>query len=141
MTDSTKIEIMNISEVSRNGRIYPRHEIEKAMKEAHWSLPVTLGETWEDGSSPTTVNMEQVAGWASGLALEGDVLIAHMKLYDTLAGNIVNELVKETTGLTFKSRGVGKVTRTVNGDHVVSDFKLISIDVSLPSDEQDNNVT
>lgn len=121
---------------NQNGRVYPRHILEREVNEYHKEFVEqrrALGEL--DHPSDTVVNLRNVCINVVEMSWKGDELVGIVEVLSTPAGNIVKELMKNNIRLGISSRGVGSVTSSSQGtDQVEDDYKLICFDVvSNPS--------
>lgn len=107
---------------NRNGRIYPQDVVKQAMDEFSKRLPV-LGEF--EQSQSLTINMDRISHTIEEVYMEGDDMMACIKVLDTPMGNILNQLRSAGVEVFPQSRGSGRVDE--NG--VVLDFSISTIDV------------
>lgn len=129
MTNQTEVLVEILDIPNRNGRIYPKTEIEKSLKAFKEKLPVVgqLGYS-DDPSTYTEINLSRVSHVVNDVRIEDDKLIATVKILTTPSGRIAEQLIRseETRpSLGFGMRGTG----IVDTNNKVTDFNLISIDL------------
>lgn len=114
-----------------NRRVYPKHEIERAVNQANTQLGQgysIMGEL----QHPNTmiVNLDRVSHIITELRLEGSNAYGKMKIVDTPCGMIAKALLDGGAKLGVSSRGTGNLSES----GIVSNFVFSTIDiVSVPS--------
>ena len=113
-----------------NSRIYPRDEIERAVK--------YVNECIEEGRSicgelnhpnDLSINLERVSHVITEMWMEGDNAMGKAKLLNTPMGNILKTLMESGVKVGVSSRGSGEVM-----EGVVKDFQFVTVDaVATPS--------
>lgn len=123
-----------------NGRIYPRYEIENAVKslqeqiQKHGSV---LGEL--DHPDTLVINVDKVSHCIDEIRMEGNNGIGKMKILSKVPrGKIVEGLLEEGIPLGVSSRGSGNVDEYTSK---VSDFEIITIDIVATPSAQDARPT
>lgn len=122
---------------NQNGRIYPRHILEReaaAYTENFVKQRRALGEL--DHPASNIINLQNVSHNVVELHWENDDLVGSVEILPTPSGNILKELFKSNINVGISSRGMGSVRRKMaeNADEVQDDFELIGFDfVSNPS--------
>lgn len=120
--------------LNQNGRIYPRHILEREIRNYQKFIIENraLGEC--DHPDESVVSLKNVSHIIREAFLEKDVVYGSVELLDTPSGKILQSLVESGVKLGISSRGVGSTRK--QGDYVVvqDDFQLICWDfVSEPS--------
>ena len=122
---------------NQNGRIYPRHILERECKRYEHefiSQHRALGEL--DHPDSQVVNLNNVSHNILKIWWDGDDLKGAVQILGTPSGNILKELFKAGITLGISSRGLGSVKELRNEGtvEVQEDFELICWDfVSNPS--------
>lgn len=123
---------------NRNGRIYPKKMMERAVSEYKKTWIDThrsLGEL--NHPSTPEVNPERASHLIESLEFEGNDIVGKAKILTKLPmGRIVAGLLEEGVQLGVSSRGLGTLNEsdntTVNDDYVLSTIDIVS-DPSAPS--------
>ena len=111
---------------NHNERIYPVHEIKKAVD--------TLNKQIKDGSvcgeldhpEDLKINLDRVSHEITQMWMEGNDGYGKLKIVSTPMGNIAKTLLESGVKLGVSSRGSGNVSET---DGRVSDFEIITVDI------------
>lgn len=110
-----------------NKRVYPVHEIKKAVDTLNESLrkdvPV-LGEL--DHPDDLKINLDRVSHCITEMWMDGPNGFGKLKIVDTPMGNIAKTLLSSGVKLGVSSRGSGNVSEST-GD--VSDFEIVTVDI------------
>ena len=110
-----------------NKRIYPRHEIIKAVE--------TINEQIRDGNSvlgevdhpdDLKINLDRVCHTVEGMWMEGHAGCGKLKILPTPMGELIKTLLTSGVKLGVSSRGSGNVDDRTGH---VSDFEIVTIDV------------
>ena len=110
-----------------NERIYPRHEILKAVE--------TINEQIRDGNSvlgevdhpdDLKINLDRVCHTVEGMWMDGHAGCGKLKILPTPMGELVKSLLTSGVKLGVSSRGSGNVDDRTGH---VSDFEIVTIDV------------
>ncbi len=110
-----------------NDRIYPRHEIMKAVE--------TINEQIRDGNSvlgevdhpdDLKINLDRVCHAVEGMWMDGHAGCGKLKILPTPMGNLIKTLLQSGVKLGVSSRGSGNVDDRTGH---VSDFEIVTIDV------------
>ena len=110
-----------------NDRIYPMHEISKAvntMNEQIKSGNSVLGEV--DHPDDLKINLDRVCHSVEGMWMEGDTGCGKLKILPTPMGELIKTLLTSGIKLGVSSRGSGNVDDRTGH---VSDFEIVTIDV------------
>lgn len=111
---------------NQNGRVYPKHEIERAVESIRGRLSkgeTVLGEL--DHPEELQINLDRVAHIITDMHCEGSNGFGKLKIIDTPMGNIARSLLKAGAKLGVSSRGSGNV----NESGKVSDFDIVTVDI------------
>lgn len=116
---------------NRNGRVYPKSEIERAVKQLTETInkygPI-VGEL--DHPDGLNINSDRISHVITSISMDGNNGVGTMKVINAGMGLIVRGCVEAGAQLGVSSRGSGEVD--YNGN--VSDFDIVTIDiVSNPS--------
>ena len=110
-----------------NERVYPRHEILKAVE--------TINEQIRDGNSvlgevdhpdDLKINLDRVCHTVEGMWMDGHAGCGKLKILPTPMGELVKALLTSGVKLGASSRGSGNVDDRTGH---VSDFEIVTIDV------------
>ena len=118
-----------------NNRIYPEHVLRREVK--NYSKLVkesrAIGEL--DHRESNVVNLASVSHMVTEIWMEGKDVMGKIKVLNTSAGQVLQELVRGGVSVGISSRGMGSVRESVGGETIVEDdFQLICFDmVSEPS--------
>lgn len=127
---------MEIGKKNRNGRIYPRHVIEREVNrynENYVKASRAMGEL-NHPTQYTEVNLERASHLITELRIDGDKVLGRAKILNTPVGQIVKTLLADGVKLGVSSRGFGSTSRQNGADYIKDDFHLTTIDiVSDPS--------
>lgn len=121
--------------LNQNGRVYPRHILEREVKNYQKFIVENraLGEC--DHPDSSVINLKNVSHIVRKAYFEGNTVLGEVEiLTKTPSGAILAGLIESGVKLGISSRGVGSTTR--QGDYYVvqDDFQLICWDfVSEPS--------
>jgi hypothetical protein len=118
-----------------NERIYPVHEIEKAVKTLNEQISsgyAVLGEV--DHPDDLKINLDRVSHIVESMAMNGANGIGKLRILPTPMGQLVATMLESGVKLGVSSRGSGNVD-DMNGK--VSDFEIVTVDiVAQPSAPQ-----
>ena len=110
-----------------NDRIYPLHEISKAVSTINQQIKEgnsVLGEV--DHPDDLKINLDRVCTNVEGMWMEGDAGCGKMKILPTPMGELIKTLLTSGVKLGVSSRGSGNVDDRTGH---VSDFEIVTIDV------------
>lgn len=111
---------------NQNGRVYPRHEIERAVESICKRLSrgeTVLGEL--DHPEQLQVNLDRVSHIITEMKCDVANGLGKLKIIETPMGNIARTLLKAGAKLGVSSRGSGNVSDSGK----VSDFDIITVDI------------
>ena len=112
---------------NENKRIYPIHEIEKAVGQINEQLKQgksVLGEV--DHPDDLKINLDRVSHMITEMYMDGHAGIGKLKILPTPMGELVKAMLTSGVKLGVSSRGSGNVN-DANGH--VSDFEIVTVDV------------
>lgn len=115
---------------NRNNRIYPRNQMIEEVSRYTSEMIVNNRATGEL-NHPTTpeVNLERACHIVTELKQNGDIFEGKSKILSTPMGQVVRSLIMDGVKLGVSSRALGRVDNNKDGIGVVSDFRLVAIDV------------
>ena len=115
---------------NRNGRIYPKPIMEKAVKKyvtEQVSKDRAVGElNHPDGP---TVNLDKVSHKITELQMDGNNVMGKARILDTPNGKIVKGLLEGGVQLGVSTRGMGSLEPRGNTMYVKDDFMLNTVDI------------
>ncbi len=115
---------------NRNGRIYPKPIMEKAVStyvENQVSKKRAVGEL--NHPEGPTVNLDKVSHLITDLKLEGNNVIGKAQILDTPMGKIVKGLLEGGVQLGVSTRGMGSLEQRNGVMYVKEDFILSTVDI------------
>jgi len=110
-----------------NQRVYPVHEIEKAVYTINEQVKngnSVLGEV--DHPDDLKINLDRVSHMIENMWMDGPAGFGKLKILPTPMGKLVEAMITSGVKLGVSSRGSGNVNES-NGH--VSDFEIITIDI------------
>ena len=110
-----------------NDRIYPLHEISKAVNTINEQIKSgnsVLGEV--DHPDDLKINLDRVCHSVDGMWMDGDAGCGKLKILPTPMGELIKTLLTSGVKLGVSSRGSGNVDDRTGH---VSDFEIVTIDV------------
>jgi len=115
---------------NRNGRIYPKPIMEKAVG-TYVDKQVSKGRAVGELNHPEgpTVNLDKVSHKINELKFEGNDVVGRATVLDTPMGNIVKGLLDGGVQLGVSTRGMGSLMQQNNAMVVKDDFMLNAIDI------------
>jgi hypothetical protein len=121
---------MQAESKNRNGRVYPREVMEKAVNK-YVTEQVSRGRAVGELNHPEgpTINLDKVSHRITELNWDGNNVMGKALVLDTPMGQIVKGLVEGGVQLGVSSRGMGTLVNR-NGVNVVgNDFILATVDI------------
>ena len=115
---------------NRNGRIYPKKTMEKAVAkyvEEQVSKNRAVGEL--NHPEGPTVNLDKVSHLITDLHFEGNDVIGKASILDTPMGKIVKGLLEGGVNLGVSTRGMGSLEQRGGAMYVKDDFTLSTVDI------------
>ena len=115
---------------NRNGRIYPKAIMEKAVGN-YVEKQVSKGRAVGELNHPEgpTVNLDKVSHKIESLQFEGNDVMGKATVLDTPMGNIVKGLLDGGVQLGVSTRGMGSLMQQAGAMVVKDDFMLNAIDI------------
>ena len=115
---------------NRNGRIYPKAVLEKAV-DKYVTEQVSKGRAVGELNHPDgpTVNLDKVSHRITELRWEGNNVMGKALILDTPMGQIVKGLMEGGCQLGVSSRGMGSLVRRNGVNMVGDDFILATVDI------------
>ena len=110
-----------------NDRVYPLHEISKAVNTITQQIKEgnsVLGEV--DHPDDLKINLDRVCHSVEGMWMDGDTGCGKLKILPTPMGELIKTLLTSGVKLGVSSRGSGNVDDRTGH---VSDFEIVTIDV------------
>ncbi|HET8688743.1 MAG TPA: hypothetical protein VFM18_19170 [Methanosarcina sp.] len=110
-----------------NQRVYPVHEIEKAVSTINEQLKggySVLGEV--DHPDDLKINLDRVSHMITEMWMDGPCGFGKLKMLPTPMGELVKAMITSGVKLGVSSRGSGQVNES--SGHV-SDFEIITVDI------------
>lgn len=115
---------------NRNGRIYPKPIMEKAVNayvESQVSKKRAVGEL--NHPEGPTVNLDKVSHLITDLRFEGNDVVGKAQILDTPMGKIVKGLLDGGVQLGVSTRGMGSLEQRNGAMYVKDDFILNTVDI------------
>jgi hypothetical protein len=115
---------------NRNNRIYPRDQMIEEVNRYSREMIENKRATGEL-NHPTTpeVNLERACHIVTELKQNDNIFEGKSKILSTPMGQVVRSLILDGVKLGVSSRALGRVNNNRSGVGVVSDFRLVAIDV------------
>jgi len=111
---------------NQNGRVYPKEEIQKAVKSVTERLSkgeTVMGEL--DHPEELQINLDRVSHIITDMSCDDSNGLGKLKIIETPMGNIAKALLQSGANLGVSSRGSGNV----NESGRVSDFDIVTVDI------------
>ncbi len=121
---------MEAEKKNRNGRIYPKETLFKAV-EKYIAEQVKPGRAVGELDHPEgpQINLDKVSHKITELKFMGDDVVGKALVLDTPMGNIVKGLVNGGVKLGVSSRGMGTVENREGATYVNDDYILATVDI------------
>ena len=121
---------MQANKKNRNGRIYPKPIMEKALNKYN-TEQVAKGRAVGELNHPEgpTVNLDKVSHKIERLEFKGDDVVGKATILETPMGKIVKGLLDGGVQLGVSTRGMGSLARENNAMVVQPDFMLNAVDI------------
>jgi len=115
---------------NRNGRIYPKPIMEKAVN-AYVETQVSKNRAVGELNHPEgpTVNLDKVSHLITDLRFEGNDVVGKAQILDTPMGKIVKGLLDGGVQLGVSTRGMGSLEQRNGAMYVKDDFILNTVDI------------
>jgi hypothetical protein len=121
---------MQSNKKNRNGRIYEKKTMEKAV-EKYVTEQVKTGRAVGELNHPEgpTVNLDKVSHKITSLEWKGNDVVGKASILKTPMGKIVEGLLEGGVKLGVSSRGMGSLVQKNGTSYVGDDFMLSTIDI------------
>ena len=121
---------MQADQKNRNGRIYEKKTLEKAV-EKYVTEQVKTGRAVGELNHPEgpTVNLDKVSHKISSLHWQGNDVVGKASILKTPMGKIVEGLLEGGVKLGVSSRGMGSLVAKNGVQYVGDDFMLATVDI------------
>ena len=121
---------MQAEQKNRNGRIYERDTLEKAV-EKYVTEQVKTGRAVGELNHPEgpTVNLDKVSHKINSLKFRGNDVVGKASILKTPMGKIVEGLLEGGVKLGVSSRGMGSLVQKNGVQYVGKDFMLATVDI------------
>ena len=121
---------MQSNQKNRNGRIYEKKTLEKAV-EKYVTEQVKTGRAVGELNHPEgpTVNLDKVSHKISSLHWQGNDVVGKASILKTPMGKIVEGLLEGGVKLGVSSRGMGSLVAKNGVQYVGDDFMLATVDI------------
>ena len=115
---------------NRNGRIYPKHIMEKALGKYN-SDQVLKGRAVGELNHPEgpTVNLDRVSHKITELKFDGNNVVGKASILDTPMGRVVKGLLDGDVTFGVSTRGMGSLKNNGNAMVVNDDYILNAVDI------------
>lgn len=129
--------IQRADALNQNGRVYPRHILEREIRNYQKFIRERRAMGEIDHPDSSVVELKNVSHIVTEAVMQGNEVVGTIEILDTPGGQILKNLVNNGITLGISSRGVGSTKREGDHDVVQEDFQLICFDmVSEPSTNQ-----
>jgi len=121
---------MQAESKNRNGRIYPKNVMEKAV-DKYMTEQVSKGRAVGELNHPDgpTINLDKVSHKITELKWEGNDVVGKAQILNTPMGQIVEGLMDGGVRLGVSSRGMGSLVNRGGTNYVGEDFQLATVDI------------
>jgi hypothetical protein len=120
--------------VNQNGRIYPRHILEREIRNYQKFIVENRAIGEIDHPDTSVINLKNVSHKVIEARFQDNVVMGAIEILNTPSGKILQDLLEGNVKLGISSRGVGTVQKRGDYHEVQEDFQLICFDaVSEPS--------
>lgn len=115
---------------NRNGRIYPKSVMEKAV-DKYVKEQVNTKRAVGELNHPQgpTINLDKVSHLITELKWDGNNIMGKAKILDTPMGKIAQGLMEGGVQLGVSSRGMGSLVQREGKNYVGEDFQLATVDI------------
>jgi len=121
---------MQAEQKNRNGRVYPKKIMEKAVDE-YVEKQVSKSRAVGELNHPEgpTVNLDKVSHLITDLRWEGNDVVGKARILETPMGQIVRGLLEGGVNLGVSTRGMGSLEQRGDAMYVKEDFTLSTVDI------------
>jgi hypothetical protein len=129
---------MQADKKNRNGRIYPKAIMEKAVKK-YIKERIETGRSGGELNHPPTpqINPDRISHRITELRMEGSDVYGKALILDTDTGRNVKGLLKGGIKLGVSSRGLASVSKRKDATYVGEDFVINTVDIVEDPSAQD----
>lgn len=120
---------------NRNGRLYPKEILEKAINsynENYVQQKRAFGELGHPDSP--SINLDRVSHLITSISENGNDFVGRAKILDTPNGRIVKSLLGEGVKLGVSSRGMGALKSQADGTNIVQDNFMLATAADIVAD-------
>ena len=126
--------IQKANTLNQNGRIYPRHILERELMNYQKLIQENRAMGECDHPDSSVVELKNVSHVVKEAYMQGDIVYGAIEILDTPSGKIIQSLIESGVTLGISSRGVGSTQKQGTTQIVQDDFQLICFGmVSEPS--------
>ena len=121
---------MQADSKNRNGRVYPKEILERAVNK-YVTEQVNTGRAVGELNHPEgpTINLDKVSHKITELRFEGSNVVGKASILKTPMGQIVEGLLEGGVKLGVSSRGMGSLVQKSGAMYVKDDFMLSTVDI------------
>jgi len=121
---------MQADSKNRNGRVYPKEILERAVNK-YVTEQVNTGRAVGELNHPEgpTINLDKVSHKITELKFEGSNVVGKASILKTPMGQIVEGLLEGGVKLGVSSRGMGSLVQKSGAMYVKDDFMLSTVDI------------
>lgn len=121
---------MQADQKNRNGRVYPKAIMEKAVNK-YVTEQVKTGRAVGELNHPDgpTINLDKVSHRITALEWDGNNVVGKAQILDTPMGQIVKGLLEGGVRVGVSSRGMGTLEQKGGVNYVKDDFMLSTVDI------------
>ena len=121
------IRVLKLNEATKNGRIYREYSVNLNDNVLQEELKnnCLFGEISFPKDRTTDIDMTKVSHLVTALRKEEDGLYADIEILHTASGKLLEKIVNPDN---FRTRGTGTLVRDPEGNQIVKDYQLITID-------------
>lgn len=118
-----KVRIQELDTPNKNGRIYRKDVMEKAIEETEQTLIGTIG--MPEGGE---IDIMKISHKVENLRIEDNFLVGDMTILGTPEGFKLSDMVECHDSYGFRLAGIGTVKRNEDGvQEVQPDYKIMSV--------------
>jgi hypothetical protein len=124
--------IIKLDTPNKNGLIYPRAEVEKALaKLGNKELLGTVGYPIDGAFAPQGIDAQQVAFLGRDLRIEGDCVVGDIEILETPMGQDLSKMIAGTPpiSMSFRTMSYGYINEGVISDITISSLAALDSDL------------
>jgi len=117
-----KVPVLTIDKPNKNGRIYPRHVVEKELAKYHKNF-IAERRAIVSRKIPETAmfNLMDAMGIVTDMTIEGDTVFAEVSFFASdFTRTVAEKLIREGT-YHLRTSGMGTLTKQEDGTYLVND--------------------